>query len=478
MLSLDEDSIPDEVDIGGEDFAVNYLSHAGMPSVELVVTQCPNRSMRKRLDRMTRKSIRKAGTLSCSSTDMQVEPPSQHHHQSSTDYPDNQEPDDHATITSVSVNVNETLDMLKKLMPGKRLSDDQMMELAAVLSKNHEAFASSSQDYGKVSGKYKMEHVIETEEAKPVLQKPYRHSRFEEDFLKNLVAELKTAGLIRPSSSPWMSPVVLVKKKDGTLRMCIDFRRLNKVTKRDPYQLPRVDSLTDRMQGCQYFTSIDVLSAFWNVPMAEQDIQKTGFSTAFGNFEWTRMPFGLVNASSSFQRLMDQVVNGLDDTGAYIDDVFVFTATWKGHLDALDKTLGRLVEAGLKCKLSKCSFAGDSVKCLGHTVTSQGVTVDEDKIQAVKDLPVPTDVTGVRSFMGMLNYFRQYIEGFAEISEPLNRLTRKKVEWEWSDECQAAFQRLKDLLCEKPILAMPNFDLGHPTFVLHTDWSKTLVDWT
>ena len=177
------------------------------------------------------------------------------------------------------------------------------------------------------------------------MQKPY--------FLKNLVDELVQAGLVRPAMSPWISPVVLVKKKDGSSRMCIDFRRLNKVTKKDPYQLPRVDALTDRMQGCSYFSSIDVLSAFWNVPMADEDIEKTGFSTPFGNFEWTCMPFGLVNASSTFQRLMDSVVAGLGETAAYIDDVFVFSKIWADHLVALDNTLARLAEAGMKCKLSK-----------------------------------------------------------------------------------------------------------------------------
>ena len=365
--------------------------------------------------------------------------------------------------------------MLQRVMPGKRLAESQMLDLAAVLSKHHQAFATSSKDYGEVTGDYSMKHSIDTAGAKAVSQKPYRHSRFEEDFLKKLVAELQACGLIRPSVSPWMSPVVLVKKKDGSLRMCIDFRRLNAVTALDPYQLPRVDDLTDRMNGCQYFTSIDVLSAFWNMPMEEEDIPKTGFSTSFGNYEWTRMPFGLVNASASFRRLMDKLTKDLENAAAYIDDVFVFTATWEEHLTALDQTLGRMVKAGLKCKLAKCAFAGDSVKCLGHTVTQHGVTIDEDKLQAVKDLPVPSDKTGVKSFMGMMNYFRQYIKDFAAISEPLTRLTSRKLDWEWTPACQKAFEKLKACLCEKPVLAMPSFVPGHEKFVLHTDWSKTAI---
>ncbi len=452
------------VDLGGEeDFEVNMLSHEELPAVELVILGCPNRHTRRKVEHIAKVAAIQARKTS--RDDQQ--PPTPSAPKTSDNVP--------TAISQVSIDPAETAQMLHDLIPGGRLSRAQIDELAAVLSRNHKAFASSSKDYGKVSGKFHCQHVIDTGDAPPVMQKPYRHSRFEEDFLKNLVDELVQAGLVRPSMSPWISPVVLVKKKDGSLRMCIDFRRLNKVTKKDPYQLPRVDALTDRMQGCSYFSSIDVLSAFWNVPMADEDIEKTGFSTSFGNFEWTRMPFGLVNASSTFQRLMDSVVAGLGETAAYIDDVFIFSKTWADHLVALDNTLARLAEAGMKCKLSKCSFGGDSVKCLGHMVNAEGVTIDDDKVQAVKDLPVPTDVTGIRSFMGMLNYFRQFIPDFAAKSEPLNRLTRKGVEWEWTDDCQTAYERLKEALCEKPCLAMPNFNPGHPTFVLHTDWSKTAI---
>ena len=480
-MNIDKDELISEFAAqGGEDFQVNYLSQNGLPSVELVVMGCPNASMRKRLDHVTKSAIKHAsqdaGRLQTSNPSDNTHPPSPSSTstQWSTPPPPDKAEQEKPTPT-VSPDIHDTFRMLQKVMPGKRLAESQMLDLAAVLSKHHEAFATSSKDYGKVTGDYSMKHSIDTAGAKAVSQKPYRHSRFEEDFLKKLIAELQACGLIRPSVSPWMSPVVLVKKKDGSLRMCIDFRRLNAVTALDPYQLPRVDDLTDRMNGCQYFTSIDVLSAFWNMPMEEEDIPKTGFSTSFGNYEWTRMPFGLVNASASFQRLMDKLTKDLENAAAYIDDVFVFTATWEEHLTALDQTLGRMVKAGLKCKLAKCAFAGDSVKCLGHTVTKHGVTIDEDKLQAVKDVPVPSDKTGVKSFMGMMNYFRQYIKDFAAISEPLTRLTSRKLDWEWTPACQHAFEKLKACLCEKPVLAMPNFTPGHERFVPHTDLSKSAI---
>lgn len=463
-------------DWGGEEHSVNIIAHDGLPAIEIAMTQVPNGVVAKRIERC----VRKARALAA---DKALD----RHHASSTkpkqDTPSSKEtakegtkkPKRLASICQVSTDPTETLEMLQKLMPGKRLSHQQMQDLAAVLTRNHKAFAKDSKDYGRVTEQYSCMHSIDTGDAPPTVQKPYRHSRFEEDFLKSLVGELQQAGLIRPSTSPWMSPVVLVKKKDGSLRMCIDFRRLNADTKRDPYPLPRIDALTDRMQGCSFFSNIDVLSAFWNVPMTEADMEKTGFTTAFGNFEWTRMPFGLINASSTFQRLMDKVTSGLKDAAAYIDDVFVFSNSWESHLEALDGTLGRLIEAGLKCKLSKCSFAGDSVKCLGQVVSKDGITIDEDKLQAIRDLPRPMDATGVRSFIGFVNYFRHFIDKYADICLPLQELTKRKVEWNWTEACEHAFITLKQKLCEKPVLSMPDFSPGHATFRLHTDWSKTAI---
>ncbi len=372
----------DDDDWGGDPLEINILSHDGLPSVELCLFRVPTGKWARKIRRAAEKARSIAADKQLDGM-KPVSPDSHRHEHASCKSEDpcidtEKKPEKPKKIRAcqISADVAETLETLKKVMPNKRLNEKQMAELAAVLSKHKAAFAKDSKDYGKVTPEFICHHSIAIDDAKPVFQKPYRHSKFEEDFLKALVAELQEIGLIRPTSSPWISPVVLVKKKDGGLRMCIDFRRLNAVTKRDPYQLPRVDDLTDRMQGCSYFSSIDVLSAFWNVPMAEEDIEKTGFTTAFGNFEWTRMPFGLINASSTFQRLMDKVTSGLKNAAAYIDDVFIFSMTWEEHLQALSDTLGRLTAAGLKCKLSKCSFGGDSVKCLGHEVSQKGVTIE------------------------------------------------------------------------------------------------------
>ena len=466
----------EESDDEGDDdeIVINILSHDKFPSIEIgirgtsshfakKVEQCAKlargTAVEKALGLDTKPPVDKAGKAKTTTKEKATK----------------RREKQRVNICQVSTNVNETLEMITQQMSGKRLNAQQLQELAVVLSKHHKAFAKDSKDYGKVTDKYGCTHQIITGDAKAVHQKPYRHSKFEEDFLKAMTEELLEAGLIRHSSSDWISPVVLVKKKDGGLRMCIDFRRLNAVTKRDPYQLPRMDTLMDRMQGCDFFTSIDVLSAFWNVPMAEEDIMKTGFTTMHGNYEWLRMPFGLINASSTFQRLMDAVTSGLQSTAAYIDDVFVFTKTWAEHLLELDKTLGRLVEAGLKCKLSKCQFGGDSVKCLGQVVSKQGVTIDEDKLQAIRDLPRPKDVPGLRSFIGFINYFRHFMRDYAAVSVPLLHLIKKGVEWNWTEDCEAAFQTLKQKLCERPVLAMPDFDAGHHTFRLHTDWSKVAI---
>ena len=272
-------------DRGGEEFSVNILSHDGLSAIELAMSKVPNGLVTKKIERCVRKAravaadkalnkkntLRKSDTPSANGT----KPTSITANEAADGGPQKPRKKRHANLCQVSTNPAETLDMLQKLMPGKRLSQQQLQELAAVLTKHHQAFARNSKDYGRVTERYSCTHSSDTGDAKPVIQKLYRHSRFEEDFLRALIGELQQAGLIRPSSSPCIYQVVLVKKKDGSVRMCIDFRKLNAVIKRDPYRLSRVDALTDRMQGCSFFSNIDVLSAFWNVPMTDADIEKT-----------------------------------------------------------------------------------------------------------------------------------------------------------------------------------------------------------
>ncbi len=217
---------------------------------------------------------------------------------------------------------------------------------------------------------------------------------------------------------------------------------------------------------------MDVMSAFWKVPIKPEDVFKTGFTSPFGNFEWVRMPFGLENASSTFQRLMDNVLENCANASAYIDDVFVFSNTWHEHLSHLDDMLSRLERAGLKLRVSKCAFACQSIKCLGHIIDEQGLHPDPDKISSISSIPAPSDASGARSFLGMTNYFRHFIKDYATMCIPLIELTKKRARFCWSSDCQDAFDRLKRSLTEDPCLIMP--DHSKP-FILHTDWSKGAV---
>jgi len=240
----------------------------------------------------------------------------------------------------------------------------QQQELQALLDEFADVFSPGRTQLGLIDPALGLEHVIDTGDADPVTQVPYRHSHYESVFLREQVDDFLLQGAIRPSKSAWMSPTMLVKKPDNDLRFCIDFRAVNKVTLRDPYPVPRIDVCLDKMAGCKYFTSVDVVSAFWQVPIAEDDIHKTGFCTPFGNFEWLRTPFGLVIASSTFQRLMDDTLHGLDLTYPYIDDVFVYSKGWTEHIRSLRAVLMRLHASCLKLKLPKCIFAALSVGAL------------------------------------------------------------------------------------------------------------------
>ena len=284
-----------------------------------------------------------------------------------------------------------------------------------------------------------------------------------------MVQDMLDRGIIEPSRSPWASPVVLVEKKDGTLHFCVDYRRLNAATKIEVFPLPRIDDSLDMLSKSKYFSTLDLDSGFWQVPIEPSSQEKTAFITHSGLYQFQVMPFGLVNAPSTFQRLMKSVLAGLSGETCivYIDDI-VPGATFQEHLNNLREVLDRLRSARLKLKPKKYNLAEQQVEYLGYVVSQDGLTADPKKVEAVQKFPVPADLKDLRSFLGLASYYRRFIPHFSAIAGPLFSLTRKDVKFEWSLDCQRALDQLKQLLTTAPVMTLPDFERE---FLLETDAS-------
>ena len=277
--------------------------------------------------------------------------------------------------------------------------------------------------------------------------------------------------VIRPSNSPWASPVVMVKKKDGSLRFCTDFHQLNAATVKDAHPPPRIDDLLDALHGGRWYSTLDLKGGYWQVPIMERDKDKTAFRTSNGQlYKFNQVPFGLCNAPATFSRLMDRILSGLhwETCLFYLDDIIVFSSTWEEHLACLRQVFERLRHANLKLGAKKCPFAAKEVSYLGHRVTEEGLLPDPALLMAIQEIPPPKTATEVRSFLGLAGYYRRYVKNFAAIAGPLHALTRKDGVFHWSADCQDAFDRLKTLLTTSPITAFPNFS---QSFGLYTDAS-------
>ena len=317
-----------------------------------------------------------------------------------------------------------------------------------------------------------IEFMIElAPETTPVSKAPYRMAPAELKELKEQLQELLDKGFIRPSHSPWGAPVLFVKKKDGSMRMCIDYRELNKVTIKNKYPLPRIDDLFDQLQGAAVFSKIDLRSGYHQLRIKESDIPKTAFRTRYGHYEFLVMSFGLTNAPAAFMDLMNRVFKEYLDKFVivFIDDILIYSKTKEEHEDHLRKTLQRLKEHQLYAKLKKCEFWKEEVAFLGHIVTKNGVAVDPVKIEAVRDWPRPKNATDVRSFLGLAGYYRRFVEGFSKLAMPLTNLTRKQQKFLWTDKCEQSFQDLKERLITAPVLCVPKSD---EKFVVYCDASK------
>ena len=291
----------------------------------------------------------------------------------------------------------------------------------------------------------------------PPTRRIYRLSAPERAEMERQIRDLLDKGWIRPSSSPYGSPILFVKKKDGGMRMCVDFRMLNKQTVRNNYPLPRIDDLLDRLEGASIFSCLDMQQAYHQVKLSEQDTAKTAFTTPQGLFEYLVLPFGLTNAPATFQALINDVLGECRDfCMAYLDDILVFSKTPEEHLQHLERILSTLQTHKLYAKLSKCHFALSSVKFLGHVISAEGISPDPDKVKVVQDWPTPKDVADLRSFVGLASYFRKFIPDFASITACLTRLFRKGAAWSWTLACQHAFDTVKTLLTTAPVLKLPD----------------------
>ncbi|GKB81101.1 putative reverse transcriptase domain-containing protein, partial [Tanacetum coccineum] len=307
--------------------------------------------------------------------------------------------------------------------------------------------------------------------AEPISKAPYRMAPIELKELKDQLQELLERGFIRPSVSPWGAPVLFVKKKDGSMRLCIDYRELNKITIRNRYPLPRIDDLFDQLQGAKHFSKIDLRSGYHQLRVKEQDISKTAFRTRYGHYEFLVMPFGLTNAPAVFMDLMNRVFHEFLDKFVivFIDDILVFSKSKEEHEEHLRTVLQILRQEKLYAKFSKCEFWLSKVAFLGHIVSAEGITMDPAKVEAITKWPRPTSVTEVRSFLGLAGYYRRFVEGFSRLALPLTKLMRKGEKFVWNEEREKSFEELKQRLVSSPILTLPS---GSGGFQIYSDASK------
>jgi hypothetical protein len=292
----------------------------------------------------------------------------------------------------------------------------------------------------------------------PISKRPYRMPVNELEELKKQLAELQSKGFIRPSSSPWGAPVLFVEKKDGTQRMCVDYRSLNKITINNKYPHPRIKDLFDHMKRASIFLKIDLRSGYHQLKIWESDIPKTAFHTRYGLYEYTVMSFGLTNAPAYFMYLMNKVFMEYMDkfVVVFIDDILIFSKMEEEHEKHLRMVLEKLRPNQLYAKFSKCEFWLIEVTFLGHVISAGGVSVDPSKVKDVLNWMPPMNVSEIQSFLGLSGYYRQFIQDFSKIAKPMTKLLKKNEDFEWTGECQASFQELKKCLTFAPVLVLPD----------------------
>ena len=349
---------------------------------------------------------------------------------------------------------------------GTELGDSQSRQLQALMENYADVFSDVP---GRTS---KIEHRINLVDEEPVRLKPYPLPYALRQELKEEIKEMLDMGVIRKSSSPYASPVVIVKKKDGLNRICVDYRKLNKVTISDPEPMRTSEDLFQQLGKSKFFSKIDLSKGYWQIPVAEEDIFKTAFVTPDGTYEFLRMPFGMKNSGATLVRGMREVLSGMSGVESYIDDLIVFSRDWETHLRTLEELLKRLSEANLTARPSKCIFGASTVEFLGHDVGYDWITPNDDNLEKIARAKRPVTKKEVRSFCGLLGYYRDYIPSFAIIAAPLTDLTKKGQPnfVKWGEAQEKAFNTLREALLKRPILRLPDHSRN---FTLRTDASNS-----
>ena len=350
-------------------------------------------------------------------------------------------------------------------------TEAEKCRIAQTLIKFQDSFSKHEFDLGLTN---LVEHSIDVGSHPPIKQAPRRVPVAFASEEENVIKQMEAQGIIRKSTSPWASPICLVRKKSGKIRPCVDYQRLNEITKKDAFPLPRISDCLDAVAGAKFLSSFDLTSGFHQVPIKSSDVPKTAFCTKYGLYEYLTMPMGMSNSPAVFQRLMEIALVSLQwhICLIYLDDVLVFGSTFDEHMDRVEMVLSRISNASLKLKADKCHLLASSINFLGHTISADGVLPNPDNLAKVRAWPIPKNVTHVRQILGLGSYYRRFLQGYSDLVRPLTQLTHKSSPFVWSAECQEAFETLKNRLTSAEIMAYP---LNDGLLILDTDASDTQI---